>query len=119
MPHGKICYLEIPATDAKASAVFYSKVFGWKTRTRGDGHLAFDDESGYVSGSWVLGRTPMREPGVLTYVWVDSIDEALKTIASSGGRMVKERTPIGGDSSFATFLDPVGNLIGLYEERKA
>jgi len=28
VPDGKICYLEIPATDVDASAAFYTKVFG-------------------------------------------------------------------------------------------
>ena len=35
--NGKICYIEIPATDAAASAKFYANAFGWKVRTRGDG----------------------------------------------------------------------------------
>ena len=41
MPHGKICYLEIPANAAQASADFYCEIFGWKVRERGDGNLAF------------------------------------------------------------------------------
>lgn len=45
MPHGKICYLEIPANRAEDSARFYSDIFGWKVRERGDGNLAFDDVS--------------------------------------------------------------------------
>ena len=52
MPHGKICYLEIPANRAEDSARFYSDIFGWKVRERGDGNLAFDDTGG-VSGTWV------------------------------------------------------------------
>ena len=60
MPHGKICYLEIPANRAEDSARFYSDIFGWKVRERGDGNLAFDD-TGCVSGTWVKesDRTPM------------------------------------------------------------
>jgi uncharacterized protein len=46
MPHGKICYLEIPANRAEDSARFYSEIFGWKVRKRGDGNLAFDDTGG-------------------------------------------------------------------------
>src|SRR2546425_86657 len=59
MPHGKICYLEIPANTAEASADFYSTIFGWKVRQRGDGELAFDVAGG-VSGTWVKesDRTP-------------------------------------------------------------
>ena len=59
MPHGKICYLEIPSMTAESSAEFYRSIFGWKVRPRGDGNLAFDDPGG-VSGTWVKesDRTP-------------------------------------------------------------
>lgn len=46
MPHGKICYLEIPANAADDAAAFYSSIFGWKVRQRGDGNLAFGNEFG-------------------------------------------------------------------------
>ncbi len=46
MSHGKICYLEIPAITAEASAGFYSSIFGWTVKKRGDGELAFDDTGG-------------------------------------------------------------------------
>ncbi|HYN10334.1 MAG TPA: VOC family protein [Vicinamibacterales bacterium] len=32
--NGKICYIEIPATDVAQSADFYHKVFGWQIRAR-------------------------------------------------------------------------------------
>jgi len=55
---GKICYIEIPAIDIAESAQFYQQVFGWHTRQRSDGSIAFDDTIGEVSGTWVLGRPP-------------------------------------------------------------
>ena len=61
MGNGKICYMEIPATDIPTSAAFYTNVFGWKTRKRGDGATAFDDGVGQVSGTWVLGRSAIIE----------------------------------------------------------
>ena len=39
--NGKICYLEMPATDIARSAEFYKGVFGWTIRKRGDGSTAF------------------------------------------------------------------------------
>ena len=41
--NGKICYIEIPATDISRSAHFYARSFGWNIRRRGDGATAFDD----------------------------------------------------------------------------
>ena len=120
MPDGKICYVEIPASDVEASARFYERVFGWNSRARGDGQRAFDDTTGAVSGAWVLGRPPAREPGMLTYVMVDSIEAALRRVAAAGGREATPFTPLGdGGEAYATFHDPAGNLLGLYQERRS
>src|SRR5881394_1816159 len=61
--NGKVCYIEIPAADVRRSAEFYGEVFGWRIRQRGDGSTAFDDTTGEVSGTWVLGRPPAVSPG--------------------------------------------------------
>jgi membrane-associated phospholipid phosphatase len=76
MANGKICYIEIPASDVNASAGFYQAVFGWQTRQRSDGQLAFDDGVGEVSGTWALGRKPATDPGLLIYIMVDSVAAA-------------------------------------------
>ena len=114
MPHGKICYLEIPANRADDSARFYSDIFGWKVRERGDGNLAFDDGGG-VSGTWVREEDRTPDERTRTYVMVDSISESLPRIEQSGGRVVTPRTNIGQNAgAFAVFTDPVGNEFGLY-----
>jgi len=114
--HGKICYLEIPANLAADAASFYSSVFGWKVRERGDGNLAFDDPGG-VSGTWVKesDRTPDERTRV--YIMVDSIADALGQITRQGGKVLTPRKEIGQSmGAFAIFADPVGNEFGLYEE---
>lgn len=58
LANGKICYLEIPAKDIARSADFYKTVFGWGIRKGGDGHIAFDDTTGQISGTWVLNHPP-------------------------------------------------------------
>ncbi len=116
MPHGKICYLEIPANRAEDSARFYGEIFGWSTRERGDGNLAFDDTGG-VSGTWVKesDRTPDERTRV--YIMVDNIADSLTLIQNAGGKVVTPRTDIGPNmGAFAVFTDPVGNEFGLYEE---
>ena len=115
MPHGKICYLEIPATTPAASAAFYSSIFGWKTRTRGDGAIAFDD-TGAVSGTWVGENDRTPDETTRIYIMVDSIVDTLKQIESGGGRIVTPRTGIGDAGAFAVFADPAGTEFGLYEE---
>jgi uncharacterized protein len=115
LSNGKICYIEMPATDIARSSDFYRKVFGWNIRTRGDGNIAFDDAVGEVSGTWVLGRPPSGKPGLLFYVMVDSVAAALDAIVANGGKIAQ---PIGADAPEITarFRDPAGNVIGLYQE---
>lgn len=113
--NGKICYVEIPATDIERSAAFYQKVFGWQLRKRGDGTTSFDDGVGQVSGTWRLGRPPASTPGLLIYVMVDSVEATIKKVEANGGEIVQ---PIGGDAPEITarFRDPAGNVVGLYQE---
>jgi predicted enzyme related to lactoylglutathione lyase len=113
--NGKICYLEIPALDINASVSFYKEVFGWRTRQRGDGSIAFDDTVGEVSGTWVVGRKAATQPGLLIYIMVDSVAATIDAVTAKGGKIVQ---PVGMDAPEITarFSDPAGNILGLYQE---
>lgn len=114
--NGKICYVELPAVDAGRSAAFYERVFGWKSRRRGDGSTAFDDTTGQVSGAFVTKREAWEgTPGLLVYVMVDDIEAAVKAVVAAGGEIVQ---PVGMDAPELTarFRDPGGNVVGLYQE---
>ena len=112
--NGKICYIEMPATDIQRSSDFYAKVFGWNVRRRGDGAVAFDDTTGAVSGAWVLGR-PAQQPGFVVYIMCDDVAKTIDKVIANGGAIVQ---PIGGDAPEITarFRDPGGNVVGLYQE---
>ena len=90
-------------------------MFGWRLRKRGDGATAFDDTTGEVSGTWVTGRPPASDPGLLLYIMVDDAEATVEAIVAHGGEIVQ---PIGGDAPEITarFRDPGGNVIGIYQE---
>ena len=113
---GKICYIEIPATDVEVSAEFYRRAFGWQTRQRGDGSTAFDDTVNEVSGTWVLGRPIATQPGLMVYIMVASAARAIEAIRSAGGEIVHQVDP-NAREVVATFCDPAGNLLGIYQQR--
>ncbi len=115
--NGKICYIELPATDIVRSAEFYQKIFGWSVRKRGDGSTAFDDGAGEVSGSWVKGRPPHTTVGLIFYIMVDDCAASVELVKANGGEIVQ---PIGADAPEITarFRDPGGNVIGLYQQPK-
>ena len=112
---GKICYIEIPATDVEVSAKFYGRAFGWQTRQRGDGSTAFDDTVNEVSGTWVLGRPIAAEPGLMVYIMVASAARAIEAVRSAGGQIVHQVDP-NAREVVATFRDPAGNLLGIYQQ---
>ena len=114
--NGKVCYVEIPALDIARSVAFYQAVFGWRTRQRRDGSIAFDDGVGEVSGTWVTGRPASSgQPGILIYVMVDSVAATIDSVLAQGGELVQ---PIGVDAPEITarFRDPAGNILGLYQQ---
>lgn len=112
---GKICYLEIPARDVQEAATFYERAFGWNIRFRDTDRPSFDDTTGEVSGAWVRDRTPDPEPGILPYIMVADAAAAVHAVVAAGGTVV---LPAGtyGTEVLATFLDPAGNLLGIYQQ---
>src|SRR5437588_11922063 len=87
---GKICYVEIPAADVDVSSRFYRDAFGWELRTRGDGAISFDDTVKEVSGSWITGRPPSAEPGIIVHIMVADLRRALAAVRAAGGEVLNE-----------------------------
>ena len=112
---GKLCYVEIPAVDVARSAEFYRQAFGWTLRQRGDGSTSFDDTVNQVSGTFVLGRPPAKEPGFLIYIMVADARAALDAIQRAGGAILHLASPDSGEV-FAWFSDPAGNTLGIYQQ---
>lgn len=114
--NGKICYIEVPASDIAASTVFFQSVFNWRVRADNAGNTSFDDGVGEVSGMWVTGRKPMTEAGFVISIMVDDAEATVELIKANGGIIIK---PIGKDEPEITahFTDPAGNLWGIYQHR--
>lgn len=112
---GKICYVEIPAIDISESAQFYQRAFGWHIRQRNDGSTAFDDSTGEVSGTWVPGRSPSNNPGLVVYIMVASAATTIEAIIDAGGEIVQPVNPEEREVH-ALFRDPAGNILGIYQQ---
>lgn len=113
-PHGRLSYVQIPAHDVHVSAAFYENVFGWSARGGSPTHFSFADATGDMIGAWVTSHAPAREPGVLLYIYVHGIDNVLTRITEGGGSIIREPYP-EGDLWVATFADPAGNTLGVWQ----
>lgn len=115
LSNGKICYIELPSRDIEESRNFYQSIFGWNTRQRSDGSVAFDDSVGQVSGTWRTDRKSSSETGMIVHIMIDDIEDTMQKIKDLGGTIVQ---PVGMDAPEITahFRDPSGNIFGLYQE---
>ena len=114
---GSITYMQIPARDARASAAFYEAVFGW-TISGSDDHVSFGDANEHIRGAFVTDLAISSEAGVLPYIYVAEIDATIRKITEHGGTIVKPRYDEGG-LWVATFRDPAGNIIGVWQMQPA
>jgi predicted enzyme related to lactoylglutathione lyase len=112
---GAITYLHIPATDVRQAAAFYREVFGWHIDNPDSDRPSFDTPSGQLSGAWVSDHFAATEPGLLPYIYVDQIEDAVARILAHGGEIVTRPFP-EGLLTVATFRDPAGNVIGLWHD---
>jgi predicted enzyme related to lactoylglutathione lyase len=113
--NGRISYIQIPASSVREAAAFYGSVFGWEIRGGSDHHLSFTDATGDMIGAWVTGREVSQDAGVLPYIYVHGIDAAIDRIRAHGGDVVKP--PYAeGDLWVATFRDPSGNVLGIWQQ---
>lgn len=116
---GRVVHFELPAADPDRAASFYRTVFGWEI-TPWEGPLDYrtvstgpESEPGIHGGIAPKGDQP--SPGVTVTIAVTSVDQTLKDITSSGGRIVVLKTVIPGVGYLARFMDPEGNVVGIIE----
>jgi predicted enzyme related to lactoylglutathione lyase len=111
---GGISYLRIPAADPRASAAFYEAVFGWTIR-RDRTDPAFEDGSGHVIGHFVSDLPSAGEAGFRPYVYVERVHDTLDKAVAEGAQVETAPYP-EGDLCVATFRDPTGNVIGVWQQ---
>lgn len=101
--------LSIPAPDPPRAAVFYQAVFGWTVD-----NSKIRDGAGQLLGQFVSDQLVVGDGGVLPYIYTDSVTDTLARVTANGGEVATRPYP-EGDHIAATFRDPAGNVIGLWQ----
>lgn len=114
---GGLSYLEIPAANPRQSAAFYAHGLGWSIMDADTDHPKFMDPSGLLLGRWITSRPPSAQPGLLPFIYIADIHDTIKRITDHGGEIVKPIYP-EGNLLVATFRDPAGNILGIWQEAK-
>ncbi len=124
----KVVHFEIPFDDKQRAMKFYADNFGWKLNDlgpqMGDYVLAqtakVDDqnmveEKGAINGA--LNQRGKNTQTPIVVIYVDSIEDAVKKVEASGGKLVTEAMPIP-NGRYARISDSEGNVVGLIDMKK-
>ena len=122
---GQVTHFEIPADDVKRAQQFFEEVFGWELSPfYGSEYLYIKTEKDGAKApplERVTGGLDKRD-GLLEHVTVmfevESIERTLRMIERSGGKVARERRPVGDFGYSAYFKDTEGNVLGLFEAVK-
>lgn len=114
----RVIHFDIPIDDPARAGAFYASVFDWSIAPWGPIPY-WPMTTGAAPGPGAEGALRPRSEapdGVVIYVSVDDVDEALRRVTAAGGTVVTERMPIPTVGWTARFRDCEGNLIGLIQE---
>ena len=127
LAHGTPVWLEIPATDVGRAKAFYETVFEWKFNPAPPGYtdenFAMFEHPDSRIGKMGVGGAITRvdqdkhtrgKHGVMVYLKVDTIENALEKIHHAGGKTVTEKEAEGQHGWMAHFADTEGNVQGIY-----
>jgi predicted enzyme related to lactoylglutathione lyase len=109
-----IVHIELSAKDREVSGKFYSDVFGWKVEQTPEMNYATFETGEGVGGGFNPVSDQNPAGSVVVYIGTDDIDASLAAVEKHGGKTVAPKGEIPGYGWFAIFLDPAGNLVGLY-----
>lgn len=119
MASNRVVHFEIPANDPSALTKFYAEVFGWnfsKADLPGPEYWLCDtgSEGPGINGA-IMQRQDPRQPW-MNYIDVASIDDALAAATKLGATVAIPRMPVGDIGAIGAFIDPQGNICGLWEQ---
>jgi len=122
-----VVHFEMPATDRKRIANFYSNAVGWQTQMlgpdMGDYVVVTTTESdengpkkpGAINGGFFPKKDdfPAQYPAVV--IAVDNIKESISKVTQAGGKILGEPMDIPGIGQYVSFYDTEGNRASILQ----
>lgn len=121
----KVVHFHMPVDDMERAKKFYTDIFGWDVqgtdypeyqlvKTVDTDENDIPKEPGAINGSLYTRDSPGEHPEIT--IEVSSIDDYLKKIEESGGKIITTKTPIKDMGFYAEFEDTENNVVGLWQE---
>lgn len=122
-----VIHFEMPAEDRKRMSDFYKKAFDWKTEQMGEDMgnyvLVMTTESdkngpkkrGAINGGFFQKDESMPAQFPSVVIQVSNIQESIKKVNESGGKVLGEPMNIPGVGLYVSFTDTEGNRVSMMQ----
>ena len=104
-----------PITDLAKAKTVYAALLGAEPTADSDYYVGFDVEGQHIG--LVPGGAEQGMTGPVTYWPTADIEAKLAELTAAGGTVKDAPKEVGGGRVVATFTDPAGNVLGLYQDR--
>jgi predicted enzyme related to lactoylglutathione lyase len=103
-----------PVSDLAAAKAMYSALLGMQPQADSKYYVGFEAEGQQIG--LVPGGGPQGETSPVAYWQVSDIEAKLAEVTAAGGTRREEPHDVGGGRLVATFTDPDGNVLGLFQD---
>lgn len=121
-----VVHFEIAADDPQRAKKFYGDVFDWNFVQMGNdmgnyilAHTAKTDKDGMIQRKGAINGGIMKKDEsakqTIITVAVTNLDESLKKVKKSGGKVISETVEIPGIGHYSRIKDTEGNVVSLME----
>jgi hypothetical protein len=124
-----VVHFEMPATDRKRMAKFYTKAFGWQMQMLGEdmGNYTIATTTsevdkkgrpkkvGMINGVFYTKNDDMPAQYPSVVMSVDSIKKSMAKLTRAGGKVIGEPMEIPGFGMYVSFFDTEGNRVSMME----
>jgi predicted enzyme related to lactoylglutathione lyase len=117
-PPGTPIWVDLTTPDVKASARFYSELFGWQVEDMGEAmgnyHMFRQGGKSVAAATPPMGN-PGQPPAWTTYVSSANAEETAQKVTAAGGTVLVAPMAVGEEGTFAVFMDPAGGAIAIWQ----
>ena len=103
-----------PVSDLAAAKAMYSALLGMEPQADSKYYVGFEAEGQQIG--LVPGGGPQGETSPVAYWQVSDNEAKLAEVTAAGGTRREEPHDVGGGRLVATFTDPDGNVLGLFQD---
>jgi predicted enzyme related to lactoylglutathione lyase len=103
-----------PVSDLTAAKTMYAALLGIPPQADSDYYVGFDVEGQHIG--LVPGGGPQGMTSPVAFWQVRDIEAKLAEVTAAGATVMEPAHPVGGGRIVATFTDPDGNVLGLFQD---